>query len=84
VVDVYLPPQYFQSAYSRYRFPALELIHGQPGAAQDWINVVGVTTAFDQLMARKQAQPAVLVMPDATAGTGSHCSASTRSGVRRT
>jgi enterochelin esterase-like enzyme len=68
VVYVYLPPQYFQPAYSRYRFPAIELIHGQPGAAQDWINVVGVTTTFDQLMARKQAQPAVLVMPDANGG----------------
>jgi enterochelin esterase-like enzyme len=68
VVYVYLPPQYFQPAYSRYRFPAIELIHGQPGEAQDWINVVGVTTTFDQLMARKQAQPAVLVMPDANGG----------------
>jgi enterochelin esterase-like enzyme len=68
VVYVYLPPQYFQPAYSRYRFPAIELIHGQPGEPQDWINVVGVTTTFDQLMARKQAQPAVLVMPDANGG----------------
>lgn len=68
VVYVYLPPQYFQPAYSRYRFPAIELLHGQPGAAQDWINVVGVTTAFDQLMARNQARPAVLVMPDANGG----------------
>ena len=68
VVYVYLPPQYFQPSYSRYRFPAIELIHGQPGEPQDWINVVGVTTTFDQLMARKQAQPAVLVMPDANGG----------------
>jgi hypothetical protein len=68
VVYVYLPPQYFQPAYSRYRFPAIELLHGQPGEPQDWINVVGVTTTFDQLMARKQAQPAVLVMPDANGG----------------
>ena len=68
VVYVYLPPQYFQPAYSRYRFPAIELLHGQPGAAQDWINVVGVTTTFDQLMARNQARPAVLVMPDANGG----------------
>jgi enterochelin esterase-like enzyme len=63
VVYVYLPPQYFQPAYSRYRFPAIELIHGQPGEPQDWINVVGVTTMLDRLMARKQARPAVLVMP---------------------
>jgi hypothetical protein len=30
--------------------------------------VVGVTTMLDQLMAGKQAQPAVLVMPDANGG----------------
>ena len=68
VVYVYLPPQYFQPAYSRYRFPVIELIHGQPGEPQDWINVVGVTNTLDQLMARKLAQPAVLVMPDANGG----------------
>ena len=68
VVYVYLPPQYFQPAYSRYRFPVIELLHGQPGEPQDWINVVGVTTTLDGLMARKQAQPAVLVMPDANGG----------------
>lgn len=68
VVYVYLPLQYFQSAYSRYRFPAIELLHGQPGAAQDWINLVGVTTTFDQLMARNQARPTVLVVPDANGG----------------
>jgi enterochelin esterase-like enzyme len=68
VVYVYLPPQYFQAAYSRYRFPVIELLHGQPGEPQDWINVVGVTTTLDELMARKQAQPAVLVMPDANGG----------------
>src|SRR5580693_1731953 len=68
VVYVYLPPQYFQPAYSKYRFPVIELLHGQPGEPQDWINVVGVTTTLDALMARKQAQPAVLVMPDANGG----------------
>ena len=68
VVYVYLPPQYFQPAYRGYRFPVIELIHGQPGEPQDWINVVGVTRAFDRLLADKLAQPAVLVMPDANGG----------------
>jgi enterochelin esterase-like enzyme len=67
-VYVYLPPQYFQPAYQAYRFPAVELIHGQPGAPQDWITVVGVTRAFDRLLENKLAQPAVLVMPDANGG----------------
>ena len=68
VVYVYLPPQYFQPAYRAYRFPVIELIHGQPGVPQDWITVVGVTHAFDRLLADKLAQPAVLVMPDANGG----------------
>src|SRR6266568_22333 len=68
VVYVYLPPQYFQPAYRAYRFPAIELIHGQPGVPQDWITVVGATHAFDRLLAQRLAQPAVLVMPDANGG----------------
>ena len=68
VVYVYLPPQYFQPAYQARRFPAIELIHGQPGGPQDWITVVGVTRAFRQLLAERLAQPAVLVMPDANGG----------------
>jgi enterochelin esterase-like enzyme len=68
VVYLYLPPQYFQPAYRAYRFPVIELIHGQPGVPQDWITVVGVTRAFDRLLAHKLAQPAVLVMPDANGG----------------
>jgi enterochelin esterase-like enzyme len=65
VVYVYLPPQYFQPAYQAYRFPVIELIHGQPGQPADWITVVGVTNTFDHLLADKLAQPAVVVMPDA-------------------
>jgi enterochelin esterase-like enzyme len=68
VVYVYLPPQYFEPAYHAYRFPAIELIHGQPGVPQDWITVVGVTHTLDTLLEHKAAQPAVLVMPDANGG----------------
>jgi enterochelin esterase-like enzyme len=68
VVYAYLPPQYFQPAHRAYRFPVIELIHGQPGAPQDWVSVVGVTRAFDQLLAVRQAEPAVLLMPDANGG----------------
>jgi enterochelin esterase-like enzyme len=67
-VYVYLPPQYFRPAYRAYRFPAIELIHGHPGGPQDWISVVGVTHAYDRLLADKFARPAVLVMPDANGG----------------
>jgi enterochelin esterase-like enzyme len=67
-VYVYLPPQYFQPAYRGYRFPVIELIHGQPGEPQDWINVVGVTVTLDRRVAERLARPAVLVMPDANGG----------------
>src|SRR5260370_41429955 len=67
-VYVYLPPQYFEPGYQVYRFPVIELIHGQPGGPQDWITVVGVTHAYDGLLQAGRAQPAVLVMPDANGG----------------
>jgi enterochelin esterase-like enzyme len=69
-VYVYLPPEYFQSAYQHYKFPVIELIHGQPGAAQDWINVVGVEVTLNDLIQRRLAKPVVLVMPDANGGNG--------------
>src|SRR5450755_654196 len=68
VVYVYLPPQYFQRAYQGYRFPVVELIHGQPGEPQDWINVVGVPVTLDELVTERLARPVVLVMPDANGG----------------
>jgi enterochelin esterase-like enzyme len=69
-VYVYLPPQYFQAAYRHYRFPAIELIHGYPGAPQDWISVLDVTTTFAAMIDRGLAKPAVLVMPDANGSRG--------------
>jgi enterochelin esterase-like enzyme len=67
-VLIYLPPQYFQTRYAKYRFPVIELIHGQPGLPQDWINVVGIEETLNQLVKQGQASPAVLVMPDANGG----------------
>jgi enterochelin esterase-like enzyme len=63
-VYVYLPPQYFQSGFSHYRFPAIELLSGYPGEPQDWINVVNVPQAYLTLLSARLVQPAVLVMPD--------------------
>jgi enterochelin esterase-like enzyme len=67
-VYIYLPPQYFEKDYARYRFPVIELIHGQPGLPQDWINVVGIQETLNQMVKQGQARPAVLVMPDANGG----------------
>jgi enterochelin esterase-like enzyme len=69
-VYVYLPPQYFQPGYRHYRFPTIELIHGYPGAPQDWITVLGINTTLASLINRGLAKPAVLVMPDADGARG--------------
>src|SRR5258708_15894901 len=57
-------------AHRRYRFPVIELIHGFPGAPQDWITVLGVDVMLRSLIGAGLAKPAVLVMPDATGGRG--------------
>jgi enterochelin esterase-like enzyme len=67
-VYIYLPPEYFEPQFKDYRFPVIELIHGQPGDPQDWINVVGVQVTMDKLVNSGKARPAVLVMPDANGG----------------
>jgi enterochelin esterase-like enzyme len=67
-VYVYLPPQYFQSQWANYRFPAIELIHGSPGTPQDWLTVMHAPGTLASLIAARQADPAVLVMPDANGG----------------
>jgi enterochelin esterase-like enzyme len=67
-VYVYLPPQYFQAGFSHYHFPVIELFPGFPGSPVDWINVVGITAAYDGLLADGVVKPAVLVMPDTNGG----------------
>ena len=44
---VYLPPQYFQPAYAHARFPVLELLHGDPGAATGWVYALNVPALMD-------------------------------------
>jgi enterochelin esterase-like enzyme len=68
-VYVYLPPAYFQPQYEHYRFPVIELIHGQPGEPQDWINVVGIQVTLNYLIKHGFAKPVVLVMPDVNGAT---------------
>ncbi|MBV9382585.1 MAG: hypothetical protein JOY82_10970 [Streptosporangiaceae bacterium] len=67
-VIVYLPPQYFQPAYKHYKFPAIELLHGSPGQPVTWVNVLGLVPTYQSLLARNEAAPAVLVMPDTNGG----------------
>ncbi len=63
-VFIYLPPQYFQTKYAHFRFPVIELLHGSPGNPEQWVNVMNVLPTLDDLLARHQAWPTVLVMPD--------------------
>ena len=67
-VFVYLPPQYFQKRYAHYRFPAIELLHGSPGDPEQWVSVMNVIPTFTDLIATRQANPVVLVMPDTDGG----------------
>ena len=69
-VWIYLPPQYFQPSYGRFRFPVMELLHGFPGSPRDWVNVVGITTTLRQEIQAGHAKPVVLVMPDVNGGRG--------------
>lgn len=65
---IYLPPQYFQKRYASYRFPVIELIHGQPGEPQNWLEVLNVQSTLQKLVAAHRAQPVVLVIPDVNGG----------------
>ncbi|UQX88323.1 esterase family protein [Jatrophihabitans telluris] len=63
IAYVYLPPQYDQPAYRRTRFPVVELLHGTPGRAADWIVSLHANTLVDRLIATRQMGPVILVAP---------------------
>ena len=65
---IYLPPQYFSKAYANYKFPVIELLHGEPGEPSAWVNVMNVVPIYLPAMASGKAAPAVLVMPDTDGG----------------
>ena len=75
VVYVYLPPQYFQPGYQAYRFPVIELIHGQPGKPEDWITVVGVQVPSTTCWRKDSLSPPWWSCRTRTAARGSRCSA---------
>lgn len=64
IVYIYLPPQYFLARYDTYRFPVLELLHGSPGNPEQWVDPMNVLPTLDDMIASRQADPVVLVMPD--------------------
>ncbi len=68
VVYIYLPPQYFLTRYDNYQFPVIELLHGSPGNPEQWVNPMNVLPTLDDMIANRQANPVVLVMPDTDGG----------------
>lgn len=58
---VYTPPGYNPSA--RKRYPALYLLHGFSDDANTWSSVGRANVILDNLIARGQARPMIVVMP---------------------
>lgn len=67
-VFVWTPAQYREAAYKHDRFPVIELLHGVPGEAQDWITKGGMPGKLATMMANGQLKPAIVVMPTITPG----------------
>jgi enterochelin esterase-like enzyme len=58
---VYTPPGYDPSA--RKRYPTLYLLHGYSDDTTAWTTVGRANVVLDNLLARKQAEPMLIVMP---------------------
>jgi len=58
---VYTPPGYDPTA--RKKYPVLYLLHGFSDDATAWVNVGQANVILDNLIARKQARPMLVVMP---------------------
>ena len=59
---VYLPPQYFQPAYRRVRFPVVLALTGYPGMAGGLVHRLGLPDVAARLLAARQIRPTVFVM----------------------
>jgi len=72
---VWLPPQYRAAAFSRTRFPVVELIPGTPGQPRDWVHFLHITNLLAALTARGTIAPMVVVMAPSNPphGRGQEC-----------
>jgi S-formylglutathione hydrolase FrmB len=59
---VYLPDGYESSTL---RYPVLYLLHGHNGGLYDWVNLGHIQQTADEMIARGDMPPAIIVMPDA-------------------
>ena len=61
--EIYLPPGYGAPANRKVRYPVVYLLHGDPGASNDWVTVGGANIKMDTLLARQRVRPMLIVMP---------------------
>ena len=81
-VFVWTPPQYHQAAYKHDRFPVIELLHGVPGEAQDWMTKGDMPGRLARMMAAGKLKPAIVVMPTLDpGGVDTDCSDTPRAKV---
>jgi len=66
-VYIYLPPGY--AANPNKRYPVLYLLHGFPGRPLAFLLTVRMGVVEDELVAKHEAQPIILVMPFGSTGT---------------
>lgn len=59
---IYLPPAAI--AHPRQRLPVLELLHGEPGAPDNWIDLGHLIQTVNAFSSRHHGQAPVVVMPD--------------------
>ncbi|SEL40992.1 S-formylglutathione hydrolase FrmB [Streptacidiphilus jiangxiensis] len=59
---VYLPPQYFQPAYARTRFPVLVMMTGYPGTIATTLDRLNPPREASRLITEGRMQPTVLVL----------------------
>jgi len=65
-VIVYLPPGY--AAHPRRRYPVFYLLHGSPGLPNALLLTVKTGVVEDELMAKHEIRPMILVMPFGSSG----------------
>ncbi|MFI8885957.1 alpha/beta hydrolase [Streptomyces sp. NPDC053813] len=59
---VYLPPEYFQSAFARRKFPAAVVLTGYPGVSENLLKGLQYPRTAHERVKAGRAQPMILVM----------------------
>ncbi|GCF11352.1 hypothetical protein KDI_49160 [Dictyobacter arantiisoli] len=68
--DIYLPPTYFTAVGKNKHYPTIYLLHGSPGKAIDWFTAGNAAESANALIATREIQEPILVMPDGNGAPG--------------